>query len=69
MRPGQPERVRIRILPTSVVVKAGHRLRLAIAGADHGVLARVPADGTPTLTVHRGAGVLSRLELPVVPNR
>ena len=69
MKPGQPERVSIRILPTSVVVKSGHRLRLAIAGADSGVLARVPAEGTPTLTIHRGANAASVLHLPVVPNQ
>jgi putative CocE/NonD family hydrolase len=69
MRPGQRERVRIRILPTAVVVKAGHRLRLAIAGADSTALERVPATGTPTLTVHRGGSAPSVLELPVVPRR
>lgn len=66
MRPGRPERVRIRLLPVSAVVRAGHRLRLAIAGADSAALARVPATGTPTLTVHRGGAAASVLELPVV---
>lgn len=70
MRPGRRERVRIRILPTSVVVKAGHRLRLAIAGADSTALERVPATGTPpTLTIHRGGGGASALELPVAQRR
>ncbi len=69
MRPGRAERVRIRILPVSAVVKAGHRLRLAIAGADSTALARVPATGTPTLTVHRGGARASVLELPVVSGR
>jgi putative CocE/NonD family hydrolase len=66
MRPGQTARVSIRILPTSAVVKAGHRLRLAIAGADSAALGRVPAEGTPTLTIHRGPRDASVLELPVV---
>ena len=69
MRRGQPERVSIRILPISAVVKAGHRLRLAIAGADSTALERVPATGTPTLTLHRGGREPSVLELPVAPNR
>jgi putative CocE/NonD family hydrolase len=68
MVPGRPERVRIRILPTSAVVKAGHRLRLAIAGADSAALGRVPAQGTPVLTIHRGARTPSVLELPIAPN-
>ena len=67
MRPGVPARVSFRILPTSVVVKAGHRLRLAIAGADSGALARVPAEGTPTLTIHRGTPGTSVLDVPVAP--
>ena len=64
---GQPTRVTFRILPTSVVIKKGHRLRLAVAGADDGILERVPADGTPTLTVHRGPSALSFLTVPIVP--
>lgn len=66
MQPGKTARVTFRILPTSVVIKKGHRLRLAIAGADDGVLTRVPAVGTPTMTIQRGGGALSFLDLPVV---
>ena len=68
MRPGVPARVSFRILPTSVVVKAGHRLRLAIAGADSGVFGRVPAEGGPTLTIHRGVPGASVLDVPVAPS-
>ena len=67
MRPGEPARVHFRILPTSVVIKAGHRLRLAIAGADSGVLGRVPETGTPTLTIHRNPRNPSVLALPIAP--
>ncbi len=67
MRPGEPTRVHFRILPTSVVIKAGHRLRLAIAGADSGVLGRVPETGTPTLTIHRTPRNPSALALPIAP--
>ena len=69
MPKGRAERVSIRILPTSALVKAGHRLRLAIAGADSAVFARVSTEGTPTLTVHRGARDVSVLSLPVVVSR
>ena len=69
MPKGRAERVSIRILPTSALVKAGHRLRLAIAGADSAVFARVSTEGTPTLTVHRGARDASVLSLPVVAGR
>jgi len=69
MKPGEPARVHFRILPTSVVIRAGHRLRLAIAGADSGVLGRVPTEGTPTLTIHRGPRSPAVLELPIAPLR
>ncbi len=69
MRPGEPARVHFRILPTSVVIKAGHRLRLAIAGADSGVLGRAPEAGTPTLTMHRSPRSPAVLELPIAPSR
>jgi putative CocE/NonD family hydrolase len=67
MKPGEPARVHFRILPTSVVIKAGHRLRVAIAGADSGVLGRVPETGTPTLTIHRGRPTPAVLQLPIAP--
>lgn len=69
MRPGELARLHFRILPTSVVIKAGHRLRLAIAGADSGVLGRVPETGVPTLTIHRGQHAPAVLELPIAPLR
>ncbi len=69
MQPGRAERVSIRLLPISAVVKAGHRLRLAVAGADSTALERIPATGTPTLTIHRGGREGSVLELPVAPPR
>jgi uncharacterized protein len=69
MRPGRVEKVSIRLQPISAVVKAGHRLRLAVAGADSTALERVPATGTPTLTIHRGGREASALELPIAPRR
>jgi putative CocE/NonD family hydrolase len=64
--PGAVRRVRFALFPTSVLVRAGHRLRLALAGHDAGLFARVPAEGDPTLAVHRGASSPSFVDLPVV---
>jgi putative CocE/NonD family hydrolase len=61
--PGQPALIRFGLIPTSVRLQAGHRIRIAIAGADQDVYQRLPADGTPTLTVERGGR--SFIELPV----
>jgi putative CocE/NonD family hydrolase len=65
--PGEPAVLAIELMPTSVRFRAGHRIRLAIAGADADSFARVPAQGTPELRVLRGAAQPSHLELPVQP--
>ncbi|MGE2716636.1 CocE/NonD family hydrolase [Mycolicibacterium litorale] len=53
------------LVPTSYLFRAGHRIRIAIAGADASHF--VVPDGTPpTLAVHRGREFASRVELPVV---
>ena len=52
--------------PTSVLIEAGHSLRIAIAGHDAETFARVPASGTPTLTFQRNSVYPSQLVLPVI---
>ena len=64
--PNRVTELNFRLLPTSVLIRKGHRLRLAIAGADEGTLERVPAQGTPTITVHRNHVKTSFIDLPVV---
>ncbi|MCU0465275.1 MAG: CocE/NonD family hydrolase [Anaerolineae bacterium] len=59
---GEVVPVRIDLRPLSVLIRAGMRLRLAVAGHDAETFARLPAEGTPTLTVDYGR---SWLELPV----
>lgn len=54
------------LLPTSYLFAAGHRIRIAIAGADASHFA-VPDGTPPTLAVHRGRLHASRIDLPVVP--
>jgi putative CocE/NonD family hydrolase len=67
MRPGQIETVSFQLQPIAALVRQGHRLRLAIAGADADLFDPLPAEGQATLTVHRNARAMSMLELPVVP--
>ena len=67
MPPGEAMTVSFRLWPISALVRAGHRIRIAIAGADAGMFDPVPADGQATLTVYRGGVDGSRIELPVVP--
>jgi putative CocE/NonD family hydrolase len=64
--PGEVTTVTFGLHPTSVLIRAGHRIRVAIAGHDNGLFARIPADGDPVITVERNGVHASMLELPVV---
>jgi putative CocE/NonD family hydrolase len=65
MVPGTLYELSIPMVPTGWVVKAGHRLRLALSGSDFPNLWPTPEKAT--IRVHRGATQPSRIILPVVP--
>jgi predicted acyl esterase len=67
MVPGEAAEVTFALHPISVLFRAGHRIRIAIAGADADTFARIPAEGTPEWTVERSSERASRIELPVIP--
>lgn len=67
--PGQIAELKFGLQPTSTLIKKGHRLRIAIAGADKGTFARIPAEGTPTISVVRGKRNASWIELPVIERK
>ena len=50
---------------TSVRLKAGHRVRIAIAGHDASTFAEYPVDGKSVLTIAYSLASPSFLELPV----
>ena len=58
--------VEVALWPIAALIRQGHRVRLAIAGADADMFDPLPQDGPATLTVHRGGEEASRLTLPVV---
>ena len=64
--PGEPVELTFRLHPVSVRLEPGHTLRLALAGADAGTLARFPAQGAVNWSVTLGGAVPSFVELPVV---
>jgi hypothetical protein len=53
LTPGEAATIRFSMYPTSVMLRKGHRIRVALAGADAGLFQRYPAEGTPTWTVYR----------------
>jgi len=63
--PGQVAEISFSLLPTSVVLRRGHRIRLALAGADSSMFERCPVKGTPKLNVYREKERPSYLELPM----
>ncbi len=66
--PGEAAALEIALYPTSYLFKEGHRIRVAIAGAD--VDHFEPVEPSPSvLSVHRGAARPSRLVLPVMTTR
>ena len=69
LKPGEAVTIRFSLCPTSVLLRKGHRIRIALAGADASMFKRYPAEGTPTWTVYREAQRASFLELPVRHNR
>ncbi len=57
----------IELQATSVRLRAGHRLRFSVAGADASTFERIPAGGPPpTVRVYHGAPYQSSVEIPVV---
>lgn len=65
LAPGQVTEIKLALTPVSVQVPAGHRLRLAISGADRSMFIRRPEGATPRWTIYRGAATPSRMILPL----
>ncbi len=64
--PGTVAELKFGLQPISVLVKKGHRLRVAIAGHDRDTFIRIPAEGTPAIAVQRNSRARSMIELPVI---
>lgn len=64
--PGEVAGLTFGLLPTSVLIRKGHRIRIGIAGHDEGTFARVPEEGCPVIRVERNQLYPSHIDLPVV---
>jgi len=67
--PGEVAALTFGLLPLSLLVRRGHRLRVAIAGHDADTFARLPSAGRPVITVARNRLQASHIDLPVVRAR
>lgn len=52
--------------PISALIKKGHSIRVAIAGADKDSFARIPAEGVPKIMLERNRLYASYIDLPVI---
>lgn len=65
VRPGVPMTVSIALFPVSAKIEPGHRIRMAIAGADADTFKAYPAARGEHFRIRRGGAEPTRLELPV----
>jgi uncharacterized protein len=63
--PGQVMEVRVPLYATSIQIKPGHRIRIALAGAADGQFDRTPKTGPVAWTVYRDAKRPSGVDLPI----
>lgn len=66
--PGEVAELSFELLPTSVLIRTGHRIRIAVAGADADTFRRIPETGDPVISVARSRVHPSHVLLPVVPH-
>ena len=64
--PGELAEITFGLHPTSVLIRKGHRIRIGIAGHDEGTFVRIPAEGTPDITIARNRIHASCIDLPVL---
>ena len=64
--PGEITEVKFGLHVTSVLIKKGHRIKFAIAGADKDTFIRYPKEGRPTITISRNKEFPSYIELPII---
>ncbi len=65
LQPGSIETLVIDLIPTSYLFKKGHRIRVAISGADKDHFPLTPAT-PPTVTYYRNQMHASKIDLPIV---
>lgn len=67
--PGETMRIEFALNPTAALIRKGHRLRIAIAGADADVFRRYPEAGPERFRVSLGADAASAVTVPLRPWR
>jgi putative CocE/NonD family hydrolase len=69
LKPGEITEIEFGLLATSVEIKKGHRIRIAIAGHDEDTFIRIPSEGYPEFNIFRNSSHASYVELPVISTK
>ena len=64
--PGEIVELTFGLLPTSVLIRENHRIRIAIAGHDKDTFDRIPVKETPVITVLRNVHNASFIDIPII---
>lgn len=64
--PNEITEIKFALYPTSIQLRRGHKIRVAISGADKDSFERYPNEGTPKITVERNREFASFIELPII---
>lgn len=65
LKPGENTEMKIGMYAPSVLIKKGHKIRVAIAGHDASNFERIPENEDPTIEVQRNSIFSSYVELPL----
>ncbi len=66
LKPGEPARLVFAFLPASHLFRAGHRIRISVAGSDYRERDRAPVSPAPVVTIHNTPSNPSYISLPVI---
>jgi len=64
--PNKVMEIKYGLFSTSVVIKKGHRIRIAIAGHDRETFKKYPSTGKPILTIYRNSKTPSYIDIPII---
>jgi len=63
---GEINEIKFGLHVTSVLIKRGHRLKIAIAGCDKDTFSRYPSEGRPVISLFHSKNYASYIDIPIV---
>jgi putative CocE/NonD family hydrolase len=66
LKPGEPAQLVFTFLPEAYIFKAGHRIRISVAGSDYRERDRTPVSPAPVVIIHNTPSNPSYISLPMI---